>query len=81
MRLLRLLAVVGFVGIVGWLVARTVSVQSTDDTVQITIDKHKLRQAGHDLEAKGRQAADTVGEVLQQAGRKLDERRDAKDRR
>lgn len=81
MRLLRLLVVLSFVGIVGWLVVLSVSVQSTDEAVQITIDKHKLRQAGHDLEAKGRQAADKVAEALQQAGRKLDDQRDAQDRR
>jgi hypothetical protein len=81
MRLLRLLLVLSFVGVVGWLVVLSVSVQSTDEAVQITIDKHKLRQAGHDLEAKGRLAAGRFGEALQQAGRKLDDQHEASDRR
>jgi len=72
MRLLRLAALVAFVGICGWVVYRSVSVESTEDKLQITIDKQKLKEAGYDLKKEGRKAADKVGEALERAGRKLD---------
>lgn len=81
MRMIRLLLLFLLVGIVGWLVVRTVSVETTDEKVQITIDKQKLQQAGHDLEQRGREAADKVGEALQHAGKKLDDERDERVKR
>jgi hypothetical protein len=72
MKLLRLFVLVAFAGVCGWLVYRSVSVESTDEKVQITIDKQKLKEAGRDLEDRGRQAADKVGQALEQAGHKLD---------
>jgi enamine deaminase RidA (YjgF/YER057c/UK114 family) len=75
MRLFRFLLLSFVVGMVGWLVIRSVSVESTRDAVQITFDKQKLKQAGRDLTQQGRKAADKVGEALEQAGRKLDDGR------
>jgi hypothetical protein len=60
------------VGVCGWLVYRSVSFESTDEKVQITIDKQKLKQAGRDLKHEGRKAADKVGEALEKASQSLD---------
>lgn len=81
MRLLRFGVLVCLLGIVGWLVVRSVSVESNGERVQITIDRQKLKAAGHDLEKKGRQAAGKVGQALQVAGKKLDDGDDQRDRR
>lgn len=66
MRLVRFLVLLALVGIVGWLAVRTVSVESTGEKVQITIDKRKLKQAGRELEEQGREAAGKVGKTLQE---------------
>ena len=72
MRLFRFLVLLFLLGIVGWLVVRSVTVESTDEKVQITIDKRKLKEARHDLEEHGRDAADKLGQALEKAGKKLD---------
>ena len=74
MRLLRFLVLLVFVAIVGRLVVRTVSVESTDEKLRITIDKRKLKETG-------REAAEKVGAALEKAGRKLDSGRDERDTR
>lgn len=81
MRLFRFLVLLFLVGIVGWLVVRSVTVESTAEKVQITIDKQKLRDAGYDLEEKGREAADKVGDALEVAGKKLDHGRERQEAR
>jgi hypothetical protein len=72
MRLLRGLLVLAFVVAVGWLAVRTVSFESTDATLEITIDKRKLREAGHELKAQGRRVADHFGHTLKQAGEQIE---------
>ena len=72
MRLVRVFVIVVVLGGVGWALTRSVRVESTDDQVQITIDRHKLRQAGSDLKSKSRQAMGKVGRALEQAGQTLD---------
>ncbi len=72
MRLVRLLLILVVLGGIGWVLTRSVHVESTDDQVQITIDRHKLRQAGSDLKSKSRQAVGKVGRALEQAGQTLD---------
>lgn len=73
MRLVRGLLILAVLGGIGWVLTRSVRVESTDDQVQITIDRHKLRQAGSDLKSKGRQAVGKVGQALEQAGQTLDD--------
>ena len=73
MRLVRGLLILAVLGGIGWVLTRSVRVESTDDQVQITIDRHKLRQAGSDLKSKGRQAVGKVGQALEQASQTLDE--------
>jgi hypothetical protein len=77
MRLVRFLVLFVLVAMVGWLVVRSVSVVSTDDKLQITIDKRKLKQAGRDLEVQGREAAGKVGHSLQEAGKRLEQQKPA----
>jgi hypothetical protein len=72
MRLLKFVLVLTFVALVGWLAVRTVSVQSTDESLQITIDKRKLREAGDELKTRGRRVANQLGHTLTEAGRQLD---------
>ena len=78
MRLFKFLLLVVVVAVIGRLVARTVSLESTPSEVRITINKQKLKEAGRDLEAKGRQAAGRVGQALEQAGEKHDHDRDGR---
>ncbi|HEX5445634.1 MAG TPA: hypothetical protein VFW87_17535 [Pirellulales bacterium] len=59
------------VGVVGWLAFRTVRVETTDEKVLITIDKHKLHDAAGELQDRGRRTADRVGRTLEEAGRQL----------
>ena len=68
MRLVRFLVVMVIVGTLAWMMNRAVSVESSEDQVRITIDRHKLRQAGIELKSKSRQAVGTVGQVLEKAG-------------
>ena len=74
MRLVRWLLILAVLAGIGWVLTRSVHVESTDDQVQITIDRHKLRQAGSDLKSKGRQAMGKVGQALEQAGQTLDDK-------
>jgi hypothetical protein len=74
MRLLGFLVLVVFVAIVGRLVVRTLSVESTGEKLRITIDKRKLKETG-------REAADKVGAALEKAARMLDSGRDERDTR
>ncbi len=74
MRLIRFLLLLVFVAIVGRLVVRTLSVESTDEKVRITIDRRKLKETA-------REAADKVGAALEKAGRKLGSGRDERDTR
>jgi hypothetical protein len=74
MRLFRFLVLVVLLAIVGRLAVRTVSVESTGDTLQITLDKRKLEETG-------REAAGKVGAALERAGRKLDGGPDEQDAR
>lgn len=74
MRLLRFLIVSTLLIVAGWLVAQSFSVQTTEGKVQITIDRQKLGQAGHELKDKSRRAMGKVGQALQSAGRQLDEK-------
>ncbi len=73
MRFLRFAMVVALVGAAGWLVAQSVSVKTSDEAVQITIDRQKLSQASGTLKDRGRQAVGQVGQALQSAGQSLDE--------
>jgi single-stranded DNA-binding protein len=72
MRLFRLLALLLLLGVVGRLAVRSITVESSDEKVQITIDKQKLKDASHDLEQRGRDAAVTLGQALEKAGKKRD---------
>ena len=73
MRLVRMCLILTVLGGIGWVFTRSVRVESTDSQVQITIDRHKLRQAGSDLKSKGRRAVGKVGQALEQAGQTLDD--------
>jgi hypothetical protein len=72
MRLVKFLLVISFVVVVGWLTVRTVSVESTDEAFEITIDKRKLREAGSELKAQTRRVADQFGHSLKEAGEQID---------
>ena len=74
MRLVRLVILIVVVVAVGWLIFRTVSVQSTDDQVNITIDKGKLRDAGHDAAEEARDVAKKAGHLLERSGEKIKEK-------
>jgi hypothetical protein len=77
MRLVKFLLLVVLAAMVGRLVVRTVSVESTGEKVSITIDRQRLREAGRDLKEQGREAAQSLGQTLQQAGKKLEEQKTA----
>ena len=73
MRMIRSGVLLLLLGAIVWILARSVTVESSDDQVRIVIDRHRLRQAGGDLESKSRQAIGKVGQVLEHAGRSLDD--------
>ncbi len=58
--------------VAGWLAMRSISVESSGEKVQITIDRGLLRQAHRDLEQTGRQTVGKVGAALQRAGQQSD---------
>lgn len=72
MRVFRFLLIVVAIVLVGWLAWRSVSVDSTPDKLQITIDKRELNEAGHVAVEKGRQAVDKAGAALKKTGEKLE---------
>ena len=73
MRLLRGLLLLIVFGCIAWVLSRSVSIESSDDQVRITIDRHQLKQAGSDLKSKSRQAVGKMGRALEQAGQSMDE--------
>jgi hypothetical protein len=72
MRLIRFVVLIALFGGAAWLVARSVSVESTPERVQVTIDRQQLREAGHEVQDLGRKAADKTGQFLKQAGDSLE---------
>jgi hypothetical protein len=70
--LARLIVLAVLIAGVAWLIVRVVSVQNTPDKVQITIEKEPIREAGHEVEQGAKQAVDSTGKVLKQAGEKIE---------
>ena len=70
--LARLIVLAVLIVGVAWLIVRVVSVQNAPDTVQITIDKQPIREAGQEVEQGAKQAVDSTGKLLKQAGAKIE---------
>ncbi len=79
MRIVRLLFVLAVLGGTAWVLTRSISVESSDSQVRITIDRQKLRQAGSDLKTRSKQAVNKVGQALEQAGQTLENQSDEQD--
>lgn len=73
MALARLLLLVALGGIVGWVCVRTVSVDTSGNEVNISIDTQKLRQASQDAVQQGRQAIAKAGGYLERTGKKMEQ--------
>jgi len=68
MRLVRWVVVLYLLGVVGWFAVRAVTVESTGQTVRITVDKQKLKEAGHELAERGRTAVGKVSRAFDTSG-------------
>lgn len=71
--LVRGLAVVAIVVVVGWLLWRSVSVESTPEKIEITVDKQQLKAAGRQAAEKGREAVGEAGKLIKRSGEKLED--------
>jgi hypothetical protein len=70
--LLRGLVVVAIVVVAGWMLWRSVSVESTPDKIEITLDKRELKEAGRNAAEKGRDAVGEAGKLIKRGGEKLE---------
>ncbi len=68
MRLLKWFVIASVLGGVAWFARQSVRVQSSDREVQITIDRHALREAGSRFKRQSKNALSTVGQALEEAG-------------
>lgn len=75
MRLFKLLIVTVGLGGIGWIATQSVRVESSENQVHITIDRQKLREAGATLKQRGRNAMNSVGHALEEAGEPPEEER------
>lgn len=64
--------VLAFVVLGGWLLWRSVTVESTPDKIEITLDKHELMAAGRQAAAKGREAVGEAGKLFVRGGQALE---------
>ena len=72
-RLMRLVVTCAFLVAVGWLAWRSVSVHATRESIEITVDKQQLKEAGRVAAREGRQALDKAGQLLHATGDALEE--------
>lgn len=73
MKLVRMIVLLSALGGIGWLATEAIDVHATDEAVEITIDRHRLREAGGQLGSKSRSAVREVGRALRQAGETMEE--------
>jgi hypothetical protein len=66
--LLKLIVVAVAVGALGWFAKQSVRVETSDREVQITIDRHALREAGARFKRQSKNAVSKVGQALEDAG-------------
>jgi hypothetical protein len=70
--LVRGLVVVAIVVVVGWMLWRSVSVESTPEKFEITVDKQQLKAAGRQAAEKGRDAVGEAGKLIKRSGEQLE---------
>ena len=70
--LVRGLVLVAIVVVAGWLLWRSVSVESTPEKIEITLDKQQLKAAGAQAAEKGREAVGEAGKLIKRRGEKLE---------
>lgn len=68
MRLFKLLVVGSVLGGLAWFASQSVRVETSDREVQITIDRHALREAGARFKRQSKSAVGKVGQALEEAG-------------
>ncbi len=68
MRVFKMFLIASVLGGLAWFVKQSVRVETSDREVQITIDRHALREAGARFKRQSRNAVSTVGQALEEAG-------------
>ena len=71
--MVRALVVLAIVAIVVLVITGVIYVTRTDDTVNITIDKRKLRHTTDRAAEEGREALRKAGKAIERGGEKLQE--------
>ena len=73
MRVLKLLVVTSVLGGLAWFAKQAVRLETSDREVQITIDRHALREAGARFKRQSKNAVSQVGKALDEAGESQEE--------
>jgi hypothetical protein len=68
MRLFKLFVIASVLGGLAWFAKQSVRVETSESQVQITIDRHALREAGARFKRQSKNAVSTMGQALEEAG-------------
>ena len=68
MRLIKWFMIATVLGGFAWFARQSVRVETSDREVQITIDRHALREAGARFKQQSKSAISKVGQALEEAG-------------